>query len=208
MAVQQASGNPITHRFTGKERVEVGNWVLVVRDAYNLVYAYTMIHDWIVEEGWGPRDDKKFPETFYLQRENPVTGKELWFRWRLSKSGAGLSKSSLFSYTMDLDFHVVGLKDTEIAWKGQKVKADRSEFELSCRAAVLIDKSHEWKTWPFSAIKDIMVNRVKRSALDMHKASVYKDAYRLRDLVANYMKVETFMPTKEVGEFFSKRTLE
>jgi len=211
MAFQQTTENPIKHRFLdfGMDRIEIASWVIRVRDAYNLSYLYQMIHDWLVEEDWAPREEEKFPETYFLQRENPTSGKEIWLRWRLTKSPSGAGpKAGLFSFMMDLDWKIVGLKDTEIAWKGQKVKADRSEFELTCRAALVIDKNKEWKSWPFSQLKDVFTKRVQARKVLMHKKSIYSDAYRLRDLVMGYLKLETFMPVKEQGEMYLKRTLE
>ncbi len=209
MAFQQPSENPIKHRFHdfGKERIEVASWVIQVRDAYNLTYAYVMIHDWIAEEGWGPRDDSLFRETYYVQREHPKFGKEIWLRWRLEKQPPG-TKGKLFYYALDLDFKILGLKETEIAWKGQKVKADRSEFELTCRGALIIDKEKAWEKSMFKGIKELYTRRVLRQKILMHRKNIYSDAYRLRDLVMNYLKLETFMPVKEAGEFFVKRTLE
>lgn len=208
MAFQQPSDNPIIHRWTYLkcERVPVTEWVIQVRDAYNLGYVYTMVHDWIVEEGWGPRDDSEFPETYYMQRESSF-GKEIWLRWRLTRPPPGPGKS-LFHYMMDVDWKIIGLKDTEIAWKGQKVKADKGEFEVTCRSHLLIDKGNEWKGWPFENIKKFYINRQLRNKIAMHKKNIYSDSYRLRDLIMNYLKLETFMPTKEAGEFFLKRTLE
>jgi len=207
MAYQQASENLILHRFTGKERIECANWVIQVRDAYNLGYAYTMIHDWVMEEDWASRDDSFFNETYFMQRDHPKYGKEIWLRWRLDKMPGG-AKGGLFSYVLDLDWKIIGLKDTEIAWKGQKIKAQRGEFELTCRAAILVDKSKQWTTWPFKEIKEFFTKRVLRESIDMHRKEVYNDAYRLRDLVQTYLKLETFMPMKESGEFYLKRTLE
>lgn len=209
MAFQQSTKNPILDRWTqaGCEQIKITEWTVQVRDAYNLGYVYTMIHDWIVEEGWGPRDDMYFPETYYMQREHPTFGKEIWIRWRLTKQPPG-TKGGLFQYAIDLDWKMLGVKDTEIAWKGQKIKADRSEFEPTCRAYLLIDRSGEWKTWPFKDLKDIYMKRTMRQKIGMHRKNIYSDAYRLRDLIMNYLKLETFMPTKEGGEFFVKRTME
>lgn len=214
MAFQQPtqSDNKIIHRFTalGCERLPVTEWTIQVRDAYNLGYVYTMIHDWIVEEGWGragtdTRDDSWFPETYYMQRESPSFGKEIWLRWRLTKT-PGFGKS-FFHYMMDVDWKILGLKDTEIAWKGQKVKADKGEFEVQVRSALLIDKENEWTGWAGN-VKNFYIRRQLRSKVGMHKKIIYSDSYRFRDLVMNYLKLETFMPTKELGEFYLKRTLE
>jgi len=209
MAFQQPTENPIKHRFEGKEMIEIAKWLIQVRDAYNLIYAYTMIHDWIVEEGWALGDDSKFGEPYYVQRASPKHGKEIWWRWRLERNPPGTTeKIGLFRYMMDLDFKVIGLKETEIAWKGQKVKADRSEFELVCRVFLVIDKGKQWEKSIFKGFKEMYIKRVMRQNITMHRKKLHSDAYRLRDLVMGYLNMETFLSMKESGDFFVKRTLE
>ncbi|VVB81370.1 Uncharacterised protein [uncultured archaeon] len=200
---------PIKHRFADKEVIKVADWGLRTRDAYNMMYVYLMAHDWVVEEDWAPREEMYFPETFYMQRDNPTMGKEIWIRWRLTKKPPGAGPGpALFTYIFDLDWKLIGLKEIEVPWKGQKIKADKCEFELMARANLVIDTAGQWKTWPFSQIKNLLTKRVMRQKILMHRKNLYGDAYRLRDLIFNYLKLETFMPVKEAGEFYLKRTME
>jgi len=210
MAFQQPTDNPIKHRFTdfGKDKLDVAKWKVTVRDAYNMVYIYTMIHDWAMEEDWCSRDDSSFPETYYVNREDHKGRKEIWIRWRLEKHPEGMPKTSLWRYYMDLNWKVIGLAETEIVWKGQKVTADRGEFELECNAYLVIDTKNELSKGAFKWAKDMYYKRVLKRQSAVHWKSIYGDAYRLRDLVMNYLKLETFMPEKEAGEFYLKRTLE
>jgi len=205
-AFQQPSENPIKHRFTdfGKWRIPVAEWLIQVRDAYNLEYAYQMIHDWAVEEGLGSSDNSRFGETYFVQREHPTRGKEIWIRWRLERPPTG-AKGGLFTYSFDLDWKIIGLKKTEIAWKGQKIKADRSEFELKCKAAILIDKENAWENSIFKNFKELYTKRVLRNKITMHRKKVYSYAYRLRDLVMYYLKQETYLSMKEGGDFYVTR---
>lgn len=206
---------PIKHRFADKEVIKVADWGLRTRDAYNMMYVYLMAHDWAVEEEWAPRDDTFFPETFYVQRDNPTMGKEIWVRWRLAKKAPeapygppGKPPTGLFTYIMDLNWKLIGLKEIEVPWKGQKIKADKCEFELLTTAYLVIDTAGEWKAWPFSKIKDLFTKRVMRQKILVHRKNIYNDSYRLRDLIFNYLKLETFMPVKEAGDFYLKRTME
>ena len=207
MAIEIA---PFRHRFGEKEVIKAAEWTIRIRDVFNLAYLYLMVHDWLVEEGWAPRDDNFFPETFYVQRDNPTMGKEIWVRWRLTKTpeGAGPAAPRLFSYVMDLNWKVIGMKEVEMAWKGQKVKADRGELEIECFCKLIIDEEKQWQSWPFKQIKGLYTKRIIRQKVLVHRKSIYVDAYRLRDLIMNYLKLETFMPVKEAGEFWLKRSLE
>jgi len=210
MAFQQPTDNPIKHRFSdfGKDRVQIAKWTVTVRDAYNLMYAYTMVHDWLVEEGWASKDEADFGETYYTQRESPKHGKEIWIRWRLQRQPEGVPKAKLFTYMMDLNWKIIGMKPTEIVYRGQKVKADRGEFELDCTAALVFDKDAAWAKSMFKPVKEWMIKRVLEKQRLMHMNNIYNDTYRLRALVTNYLKLETFLPEKEAGEFYLQRTLE
>src|SRR3989338_4926587 len=141
MALQHPSDNPVKHRFSDlpkEKRLEIKSWKVNVKETFNLAYIYKILHDWGVAEGWAPADDSKFHEVYYLQRDNPNFGKELRIRWRWKKDAPSLGK--LFTYTMDVDFYTLGIKDTEMSWQGQKIKAQKGEFEIECVAALLIDE--------------------------------------------------------------------
>lgn len=214
MAFQQ-SGFPIKNRFDGIEVIpEVAKYIINVKDTYNLYSLYMMMHDWLLEEGWGTgpqgptfREDYEFGEINYIQRDNPNFGKEVWLYWRVKKPSPS-SGGGLFEFMMDLDFHFLGIKPGEINWKGQKVEVQKGEFEVTVTANIIIDPAGKWKKWPFSEIKSLLLNRVYRKQFSMNKKLLYNDAYRFRDFVMNFLKMETFMPIKERGEFYIKRSLD
>ena len=208
MAFQQPTENPLRHRMTelGKEAMEIASWGFNVKEAYNLGYIYVLIHDWLVEEGWAPRDkDADFNEVSYLQRDNPNFGKELRIRWRLEQPG--FESKQLFSYLMDLEFYTLGLKDTEIVYKGNKVKTDSSEFELKCTAYLVLDKDGFIGKSIFKDFKKLLYDRWIKAQTVRHKQFVYVSAYRLRDFIADYFKQPVILG-KEGAEYFRKRTLE
>ncbi|MBI4146563.1 hypothetical protein HY489_04465 [Candidatus Woesearchaeota archaeon] len=207
MAFQHTTDNPIKHKFTdfGQDRIEMAKWKIVFKESFNLGYFYTILHDYLVEEGWASREHHDFPEIYYLQRDNPNFGKELRIRWRLSRSAPG-TKAGLFHYTLDLDWYLLGLKDAEVVYKGQKVKANKGEFELTCSGALIIDKGKEWEESSFKSLKTFLIKRALKKQFEMHKKNVHEGAYRVRDFVMNYFKMPVLLPEKE--EFYARRQLE
>lgn len=212
MPFQQSFGRPIKSRQQDFGRYdEVTSYNVNVKDAFNLLPVYIMMHDWLVEEGYGTgplgptyREDYEFGEVNYINRDNPAIGKDVYIYWRVYKFPTG----GFFKYGIDVDWHLFGIKPVEISWKGQKVEVQKGEFEAVVTAYVIYDPGKLWVGWPWAEIKNLMINRTYRNQINMHKKQVYTDAYRFRDLIMNYLKMETFMPIKEVGEFYLKRTLE
>lgn len=210
MAFQVPTGNPIKHRYTdfGKDRIEYAKWKFRIRDVFKIKYLYTMVHDWVVEEGWAPRDGAQFPETYYVNRDNPTRGKEVFIRWRLGKKPDGLGKNPMFWAVIDLNWKFVGWKETEIVWRGQKVRADRSEIEMECFGAIVIDKERMFQKGVLGRFKNVFVHRVLKRPLELHKKDLKSSVYRLRDLMMAYLQQPTFLPESESGEFYVKRTME
>ena len=199
--------NPIKHRHDGLQLVPAGNYYVRVRDVFILDYLYTMIHDWMVHEGWAPEDDAQFNETYYMQRDSPKHGKEIWVRWRLNKQPPG-TKSKVFMWLMDIQFKIIGMKPTEIVHKNQKIKMDRGEFEFEVFAFVALDYGKEWEKSVLKRMKTLVLKRMYRHKIGKMKKEVHAEAYRLRELVMSYMKLENILPEKEAGEYYARRNLE
>jgi len=206
MVFQQPTENPIRHRFTGVEAIEIAKWQINFKEKFVLNYLYSVMHDWAVQEGWAPRDETKFPETLFIHKESPF-GKEMRFRWRLSKTPT-YDKSGLFTYLMDLDFYMLGIKDAEIVWKGQKIKGNKGEFELIVKGILVVDKGKKWEKGIFKEFKNVFLNRTIRSKMEDHMITVYQESYRLRDFVMRYLKMQPTRMGHEGGEYHLKRTLE
>ena len=200
----------IKHRYTdfGKDRIEVARYIVKYKDVFSLDALYKLMHEWLVEEGWATRKDEDFPEVLFLQKESPVSGKEIWFRWRLQKA-PWPAKYKFWRFVLDVDAHVLGLKPAELIFKGQKFSADKGEIEVTVVASLVVDYEKAWEktTW-LKSIKRLWVNRVVKRTREMLRKSLYEEAYRLREAITSYLKLETYMTEREDLEFWLKRTLE
>ncbi|RJQ19324.1 hypothetical protein C4580_05300 [Candidatus Woesearchaeota archaeon] len=207
MAHQHPTDNPVKHRLTelGNDRLEIAKWKVVFKESFNLQYFYQIFHDFLIEEGWATKDDHDFGETYYVQRDNPNFGKELRIRWRFERKAPG-TKSKLFTYTLDIDWYALGIKDTDVVVKGQKVKAQKGELELTVAGALILDKEREWEKSALRPLRNIFINRVLKNQFLMHKREVWESTYKVRDFVTNYFKMPVIFPGEE--EFHARRTLE
>ncbi|MBI4450406.1 hypothetical protein HY642_00390 [Candidatus Woesearchaeota archaeon] len=195
----------LTHRYTdyGADFFNLANYAVTYKDVFSMSYFYLLMHEWLVDEGYATRSDEKFPETFYLQRENPQFGKELWIRWRLQKNPMG---SKLWRYDLDIDMHILGLKEVEVVSKGQKLKMDKGEVEVRVAANLVYDYENGFKNHP--VLKDfrkaIFVWLLKKQ-FGQHKRGLISEAYRFQEALKTYLKLETYLPEREFAEFWAKR---
>jgi len=206
MAHQHPTTNPIRHRLTGVDYVEVGKWKTVFKEKFNLAYFYQAFHDFLVDEGYADRDENKFGEVYYMTRENPNFGKEARIRWRCEWIPPSSAGGKLFLYSMDFDWYFLGVKNTEAQYRGQKVEIQKGELELICSAKLIIDREGWLGKSKLKSIKAIMLSRLLKKQKEMHAKAVYEACYKARDWVHNYFKMPLSMPERD--EFVARRTLE
>jgi hypothetical protein len=195
----------IKHRYTDfkKQYLEAAAFKLKHREHFNLKYLYVLMHEWFVEEGYASRNDLEFDESFYLNRETQTAGKEIWVYWRMNKTPVN---TKFWRYDMDMDMHVVGLKDSELMHDGKKYKANFGEAEVKIWAKLVIDYKHEWKKHPFlGPLLKIFWKRTVKNTMEMHKKTLYREAYRFQEAVKTYFKISTYLPERELGGFYDTK---
>lgn len=195
----------IKHRYTdfGKEYLQAAAFKIKHKDYFIWKYLYVLIHEWLCEEGYATRDDSTFPEERYMHRENQKSGNEVWVYWRLQKQPV---KNSFFRYDLDIDIHVVLLKDAEIMLEGKKYKVNWGEPEVKIWAKVIFDHKREWEKSPImSRLKWIFFKRINKRNFEMHKKQLYREAYRLQEAVKTYFKLSTYLPEIEGQKFYNTK---
>lgn len=194
----------IRHRYAGLDYTEIAKFMVNFKEVFSMKYIYFILHEWLVEEGWAPKKDDKFPEVYYLQKENPAIGKEIWIRWRLEKAVAG---TTFWKFKMDIDIHVLGLTDAEVMIKDKKVKLNKGEIEFQVATGLIHDAAQEWKKneW-LKPFKELYYKRLIRQKHDELKRQVFNDTYKLQGFIKTYLKLENYFPEKEGEVFWNKRT--
>jgi len=187
----------IKHRFTGEEYIDaIYDERVKYKDYFHMKNLYIMLHEWLVEEGWATRDDKSWPEIFYLHRWTQTAGQEIRIWWRFKKTPTG---SSYYQYWLDVDFLVIGLRPEDVIYKGEKYKANWGEVEVKLRARLIADYKHTWRNhWFLKHIHEIFRKRIFKRDLEMHKKELYRDIQRLQEAVKTYLNLKTYLPEPEL----------
>ncbi len=190
----------LRHKYSGTmiEEVAVDHRVKY-RDVMNLKHLYTVLHDWVCEEGWDSRFDPAFRETFYLHRWTQNSGEELWIYWRLEKQP---NKSSYYSYHLDIDWHVVGLRDYDLIQDGKKFKANYGEVELKIFSKVVADFKGKWgKDSLAKSLRKLFFQRTMHEKMLEHRQILYDETYKMLDAVKTYFRLRTYNPEPELAKF-------
>ena len=197
----------IKHRYTGVEYVPVASYMVNYKDVFSLENCYKLLHEWFIEKEYATRKDEEFPEKYFLQKESRGS-KELWIRWRLNRNPfpAKPGAKPFWRFDVDIDIHVLNLKDVEVVVQNQKFAANKGEIEINVAANLIIDASGEWeKSLLLKPFRKWYFDRAMRPQRNRLEKELYDEMYALRDAITNFFKIETF---GAAGPFWPKRVPE
>jgi len=190
----------IKHRYHGQVYREVVTDTRIKhRDKFHMRYTYMLAHEWLLEHGYiKSRSDPDFPETLYLHRFTQKAGQEMWVWWRIQKS-----MNSFVRYDLDIDWHVIGLKEIEVIHNGLKYKAHNGEPEFKIYAKIVIDPGMKWsKNWFLKGVFDVFWRRMYKVQLDNFRRDLFRDTFRFKEAMKTYFKLKTYLPEPEGDRFW------
>ena len=198
----------IKHMYQDVEYKEVTKYSVKYLEVFVLKDLYRRMYEWLVENGYATRSDADFPEKYYLDRGG-AAGKEVWFRWRTKKNPLP-GKQQFWRFDINVDCHVLGLKDVELVVQNKKFKANKGEVEVVVAANLIMDASGDWsKNTLLKPFRSLYFKRALAKKKDMLEKELYKDAFDFRDIITDYFKLKSYIPTKIAGlEFAPRRTME
>lgn len=171
------------------------------KDVFDLKMFYEDLHDYLVEEEWIDHEDKlDHWETYYGERIDHGGVKELWFQWRLFKKP---KDAAFLSYYMDLDFHGLGISDTEIMREGMKLKVSKGELEVTIKPYLVKEYEKEFKKILFlKELKELFSRRIYREQLEQRKKELYQETYVLQNWIKQWFQMKRHLPYQESKSFY------
>lgn len=192
---------PMKHVYSDKNFIEAATFRIKNKDYFHMKNLYVMIHDWLTDEGFASKVDPDFPEQFYLQRETQRSGNELWIWWRVEKDIG----SSYYKYKIDLDYHIIMLRDAEVMHQGKKFKTNWGEVEIKIWAKLMLDHKGKWSKNPFIKNLDkVFRQRIFQNELEARRLELYRYAYRIHEAIKTYLKLRVYLPEPELEKWPGK----
>ncbi len=194
----------IKHRYTGVEYKTAAGFTFAYNDVFVAKYFYRLLHEWLVDNDYGDREDSKWPEVFYLQKEDPNKGKEIWIRWRVQKN-PDPSGSKMWRYDVDIDIHYMNVKEVEITHKNKKLKMDKGEVEVQVAAKLVIDYEKAWEKHKWlKSYKKFIVYKLMKKKLEYYKNKLSGEMEQFQDAMKEYLQLPKYGGT-EFYEFYEKK---
>jgi len=179
------------------------------REQFNLKAIYVFMHEWMVEEEWATRNDSEWPEIFFGQNESALGGTEVWWNWRFTKPpGAGTTgPNSYYQWRLNINGHVVLLREVEVVKNGRKIKTNWGEIEVIIDSKVETDYNNKWRKHSIlKHFEDLFRSRIFKAELLKSRDELYRETYRLQTAIKDHLDMMKSSEEVETrGHFFGRR---
>ena len=184
------------------------SFMVKVEDVFNMKDFYKMVKEWLDEEDYFDEfGTENYREKLYLHRTlQGATEILVWQRTMKYPEGVN-PKTGYLRYLLNVDYHVLYMKDVEVMHKGRKLKMQKGEVEALIKADVELDYRGEWKKHGFlGRFVDIFQKRIYRQEIEYHRINLYREAYRLQALIKRYLEAKGLFSPEEIKTYI-KRSL-
>jgi hypothetical protein len=165
------------------------------RDVFHLKNLYRYMHEWLINDGWGSHTDSKWPEELYFTNQRS-DGEEIWVWRRLNKFRQN-KESGYFKKFMDVDMHILYLKNQEIVLNGQKLKANNGECEIIIRGRLAVDPDKQWrKHWFLKHINEWWWESFQDDKKEYERQELYQDCYKFHAAIKSFFKMYQVEPER------------
>lgn len=176
-------------------------------DVFNMKELYKAVRDWLISNDYVTAKSSENMEKFYLEKLAPSGTKEIWVWWRTSKSP---HDSKYFRYNINIDIHVLGMKDVEIMHQGQKLKANKGEVEIMINCFLELEAEFEFSKSFLGLLggkwlTNVFRKRVYKKQVDAHKGDLKDDLVKLQAFIKEFLELKSFLPKSE--QFYPARGL-
>jgi hypothetical protein len=174
------------------------------KDVFSTRQFYKSIHEWLLNNQWQDTEGSGNQiESYYGQRTGRDGANETWIWWRTAKMA---SDNNWVKYYLDVDIHLIGIKDTEIVKDGKKHAVQKGKCEVVIRAYIeKLYKKEFKKNWFLRQMSSLWERRIYHESLDKKKKILYQESYALAHFVKQWFKLKRYLPYEEVRSFYPSK---
>lgn len=177
-----------------------GGMKITHKDVYNMEGIYFYLHEWFVENGWATAAEEEWPEILYVQRET-AAGIELWIKWRFVKK----RPDPLFIWNLDMDWHILGMKEVDAVVKGRKMKLNSGEVEIAFYPRLMQNPLFQEFSM-YQRMRRFLLKRFLKKKVDKEETDLYEEAMRLQEAIKGYFRLDLYLEEPGFERFYATRT--
>lgn len=180
------------------------------RDIFTLLELYKALYEWLGEYGWkgvhykdhakdGAVNHIDYLERYYYHKQDPNGMTEHFIFWRVEKE---LENTKKLKWYIDINFHTLTMKPTEILRDNKKIKTDKGEVEIEIKGYIETIYAREMDQSPFlKMFKKIFTEQAYHDQIEQNEKDLYHEVYLLHNFVKQWFKLKRYLPYEETKSF-------
>ena len=145
-------------------------------------WKYTDIYDALFH--WLKDHNYKVFEELYSEKLLS-NGKEVIIKWKAERK-----ITDYFKFQHILDWHILGMKDTDVEIDGKKVSTQKGEVEIIFKANLIKDYEKRWEDKPFwKFLRGVYEKYVIRETVDEYEDDVENEAKEMISEFKAFLKI-------------------
>jgi len=146
-------------------------------------WKYSEVYDFVFN--WLRDRHYKTSEDSYNEKIQS-NGKEVTITWKSSKS-----VSDYFKFTIQMEWHILGMKDVEVEIDGKKKKTNHGEVEIAFKGFLVKDYEQRWEDKPiWKFLRGVYEKYVIRSTVADYEDELEDDVRELIGDLKAFLRLE------------------
>jgi hypothetical protein len=146
---------------------------------WNYDSVYKFLFEWFIDEGY------TLKENSYKEKLTPA-GKEILISWTAEKK-----LTSYFKRTIDMDWHILTMKDAEIEVNGKKIKTNKGEIKIVFKSDLVIDYKNQWKKENsfHKMLSKLYQKYILRPTIEEYAGGTEDETKKIIGILRNYLEM-------------------
>jgi len=137
-----------------------------------------MLYNWLKDAGYNLKE-------YNYKEKLSSGGKEIIIGWEANKK-----ITDYFLYRIELDWHILTMKDAEVEIDGKKVKTNKGELEIVFKGTIVKDYEKRWEDKPIHKfLRGIYENYIIRTTIDEYEDDIEDQTKELISDLKSFLRI-------------------
>lgn len=180
------------------------------KDLFTLNELYKALYEWMQEYNWraphykhadgaAAADNIDYLERYYYHKQDAGGMTEHFIFWRLEKNP---NNNTRLKWYLDINFHTLALKPTEVLRDNKKIKTDKGEVEIEIQAYLEKVYAREMDSNQYLKLfKKLFTEQAYHDQIEQSEKDLYHEAYLLQNFIKQWFKLKRYQPYEETKSF-------
>jgi len=161
------------------QKDEVFKQKLKKKGYWNYIDVYKFCFDWLKDEGYDVMEKE------YTEKISSL-GKEIILKWEATKKVSDYLKNHIY-----IDWHILGMKDTEVERDGKKESTNKGEVKITVKASLNKDYESRWEDKPlWKFMRGVYDKYIVRTTIEEYEDRLIAKSEKFIGEIKAFLEIE------------------